>query len=330
MYISKPENNHNVIIEGISRPNRKLSTEVGIAPTIFLRDTVYNSLEDDEIVTILGVLPYDIDKLTKKYPNINLTIKNLAINIPGNKKAITLISGEYASNMQVDYFLGSIAGNSNYQDINNAAISTTPNEKCIGLRLLPGQNFGTGFRIDNCFIWGMNVAYDIGGEHLIMNDCGCRLCNISYRFNGYENEKGMSHPNTLINCCEESCLSSLHFCKSSVNQSINIIDYNMEIRHTEGIWGRKVKAIEEVPGSFRGNITYSANYENYVNRDDIELWEKGSGLNIKTVNLNHKHCGTTSERPSHPNLNQQYYDTSINKMIVYINDKWVDFLGNQV
>ena len=104
----------------------------------------------------------------------------------------------------------------------------------------------------------------------------------------------------------------------------------MEIRNNESIWGRETLAIEETPGSFRGNITFLANRENYINTDDIEFWQPGSGLHFQTRNLAAKLYGTTQERPAKPNIGQDYFDTTINKAIKFINNKWVDCMGNEV
>lgn len=331
LYISKSSVNHSVIIKGMNHPNRVKTYGVGVSPTLRLSDAVYDALADDEKVTILGALPTNLANPSRTYPNLNLTIENLAINVKGNQKAIIMIDGTYCSNMRIDYFMCSpdsdqgTAYNGTGKDF-----KTTPNEGCIGIRTLLGQNFGTGYYINNCFIWGMYVAYDIGGEHLIAQNCGCRLCYYSFRFNGFGNPNLNAHPLTLINCCEESCKASMYFCTGTKNQSVNIVDYNMEIRMNEGAWGRETLAIEETPGSFCGNLTFLANEEDYTNRGSFAFWEDGSGINILTRNLAHKSSGTTAQRPSTPNLNQQYFDTDLNKMIVYINGSWVDMMGVSV
>lgn len=331
LYISKSSVNHSVIIRGMNHPNRVKTYGVGVAPTLRLSDEVYDALADDEKVTILGALPTDLSNPSRTYPNLNLTIENLAINIKGNQKSTIMIDGTYCSNMRIDYFMCSPDSDQNTAyNGTGTDFKTTPNEGCIGIRTLLGQNFGTGYYINNCFIWGMYVAYDIGGEHLIAQNCGCRLCYYSFRFNGFGKPNANSHPLTLINCCEESCKASMYFCSASVKQSVNIVDYNLEIRNSEGAWGRERLAVEEVAGSFCGNITFLANNEDYVNRGNIAFWETGSGIDILTRNLAHKSSGTTSERPTAPNLNQQYFDTTLNKMIVYVDGSWVDMMGVSV
>ena len=332
IYISNPTNNHHIEIVGVSHPNRVGISNIGNSPVIRLSENVYDSLTDTEKVTLFGALPADTDKLTKKYPYLNLTVKNLGFMIPGNKKSITLFDGQYLSNLNINFILCSISDLKTFQEETDR-YSFTPNENCIGLRLLQGMNFGTGYEVKNCFIWGMNVAYDVSGEHLIMENCGCRMCNYSFRFNGYGNEVNTSHPSTLINCCEEACKSSMYFCTSTRNQAIDIIDYNIEYRPSEwkGKFDRTTKAVEETPGSFRGKITFSANKEDYKNADDIAFWENGSGLYMETVNLNHKLAGTTAERKKYaPNLWQKFFDTDLNKLVIYNGTKWVDVNGIEV
>ena len=331
LYVSKSSANHSVIIKGMNHPNRVKTYGVGVSPTLRLSDAVYDALADDEKVTILGALPTDLANPSRTYPNLNLTIENLAINIKGNQKSTIMVDGTYCSNMRIDYFMCSPdSDQSTAYNGTGTDFKTTPNEGCIGIRTLLGQNFGTGYYINNCFIWGMYVAYDIGGEHLIAQNCGCRLCYYSFRFNGFGNSNLNAHPLTLINCCEESCKASMYFCTGTKNQSVNIVDYNMEIRMSEGAWGRETLAIEETPGSFCGTLTFLANEQDYTNRGSFAFWEEGSGINILTRNLAHKSSGTTSERPTAPNLNQQYFDTTLKKMLVYIDDVWVDMNGTPV
>ena len=56
--------------------------------------------------------------------------------------------------------------------------------------------------------------------------------------------------------------------------------------------------------------------ENFRNYQKSEFMFS-SGINILTRNLAHKSSGTTSERPTAPNLNQPYFDTTLNKMICF-------------
>lgn len=275
---------HSVALEGINVPTRNPINNdsdivVGGTATIHLTNTAYQNLGSSEKCSLIGVKPYNSSTL-RKYPYMNFGLKNIAVNIPDNQKPIIMINAVCASNLQIDHVYCAVLGS--YATINNS-----PNSGCIAIRSLLGQNFGAGYFIKNCFVWGCYVGFDLGGEHLIMEDCGCRCCHYTYRFNGFGNEALNSHPNTLINCCEEACTASMYFGTSTKKQAISIIDYNMEIRMTEqsGRWARQTLATEETPGSFRGTVTYSANNENYVNSESIEFWATGSGTYFETRNL---------------------------------------------
>ncbi len=275
---------HSVALEGINVPTRNPINNdsdivVGGTATIHFTNTAYQSLGSSEKCSLIGVKPYNSSTL-RKYPYMNFGLKNIAVNIPDNQKPIIMVNAVCASNLQIDHVYCAVLGS--YATINNS-----PNSGCIAIRALLGQNFGAGYFIKNCFVWGCYVGFDLGGEHLIMQDCGCRCCHYTYRFNGFGNEALNSHPNTLINCCEEACTASMYFCTSTRKQAISIIDYNMEIRMTEqsGRWARQILATEQTPGSFRGTVTYSANNEDYVNSESIEFWATGSGTYFETRNL---------------------------------------------
>lgn len=275
---------HSISLEGMNVPTRNPSENdsgiiVGATATIHMTDTAYQSIASYEKCSLIGVKPYS-SSVPRKYPYMTFGLKNIAVNIPDNQKQIIMVDGMCASNLQIDHVLCAVVGS--YQTINNS-----PNTGCIAIRTLLGTNFGAGYYVKNCFVWGTYVGYDIGGEHLIMEDCGCRLCHYSYRFNGFGNERDNSHPNTLINCCEESCTASMYFATGSRKQAITIIDYNMEIRMSEGggRWARQTLATEQTPGSYRGTVTYSANNEDYTNSESIEFWATGSGTYFETRNL---------------------------------------------
>lgn len=282
--IPQTSTKHSISLEGVNVPTRNPTSDdsgiiVGATATLHLTSAAYNALGSSEKCSLVCVKPYNSSTL-RKYPYMNFGLKNIAINIPDNQKPIIMVDAICASNLQIDAVYCAVLGS--YSTINN-----NPNSGCIAIRTLLGQNFGAGYYVKNCFVWGCYVGYDIGGEHLVMENCGCRLCHYSFRFNGFGDESKNSHPNTLINCCEEACTASMYFGTSTVKQAVTILDYNMEIRLTEqsGRWARATLATEQTPGSFRGTVEYSANNENYVNSDSIEFWASGSGTKFKTRNL---------------------------------------------
>ena len=116
-----------------------------------------------------------------------------------------------------------------------------------------------------------------------------------------------------------------------------MISFNIERveKHTPG--GKLGDCMrEEIPGTWRGNIQYTAQPDwGATNTVDIQLWENdGSGSGFVTRNNAHKPMCTTQERLSYyPSLGQQVFDTDLNKMLICIdphNKKWVDFMGNSI
>jgi hypothetical protein len=270
LFVPNPNVNHDLIIKGISHPNRVGTYKIGGGPTINVSSTAYTAIGSNDTVTVLGA----IGPIT--YPNLNVTIENIGFNTTGTSKKMTIIDLQYFANARINYVL---------MGLSSGAPSDTPNASYIGIRGLPGWNYGCGYTIKNCFLYGLGVAYDIGGEHLIMEGCGCRFCDLTYRFNAYDKPAKMAHPQTLINCCEEECVRSMYFCQSSTKQTITLIDFNIEARPTEyPSFPRSTKAVEQRPGDYRGIITYSANFENYINSSAIDFWETGSGTNFTTIN----------------------------------------------
>lgn len=76
-------------------------------------------------------------------------------------------------------------------------------------------------------------------------------------------------------------------------------------------------------------MTYTTTHDSYKN-SQYKFWEDGNGINILTRDLNAEFSGTTNNRPQFPHNNQQYFDTTLNKMLYYINKHWVDAFGNIV
>lgn len=328
-----PTNHYNVSlikIEGVNFPNVIQPMYFGHCARIDMSQALYDSLEDNEIVNMIGVKPV-IDKIgevSRSSVGCTLSIENVAINIPAPQKKIIGVNCEYAYNMQLK---GVHCGLTEY-----AGDPQTPNGKiinsnidCIGIRTLYGYNWGSGYRIDDCNVRGWGLGFDISGEHLIMQNACARFVNTGFRFGHFGDDTMMSHPNTLINCCEEWLLHGMVFEGNGLGQAVNIIDFNIEDMTSNG-WGRKTLATESVKGAYKGTLTYTTTKDSYKNSQEKFWADDGSGKNIITRDLNDKFSGTTSERPKYPQNNQQYFDTTINKMIYYINGNWVDAMGEVI
>ena len=54
------------------------------------------------------------------------------------------------------------------------------------------------------------------------------------------------------------------------------------------------------------------------------FWEKGSGFNLRTENLDH----SRAERPEFPEYLETYFDKETNKTLTWNGVEWVDAMGN--
>lgn len=324
-----PTNNYNVSlikIEGVNFPNVIQPMYFGHCARLDMSQELYDSLDENEIVSMIGVSPVinGLSKVSRSSVGCTLSIENVAINIPAPQKKIIGVNCEYAYNMQlkgVHCGLTEYAGDP--QEPNGKIINS--NIDCIGIRTLYGYNWGSGYHIDDCNVRGWGLGFDISGEHLIMQNACARFVNTGYRFGHFGDDTMMSHPNTLINCCEEWLLHGMSFEGNGLGQSLNFIDFNIEDMTSNG-WGRKTYATESNPGSYHGTLTYTTTRDSYKNASH-KFWEDGSGINVLTRDLNDKFSGTSGERPQNPQNNQQYFDTTLNKMLYYINGNWVDAMG---
>ena len=328
-----PTNNFNVSlikIEGVNFPNVIQPMYFGHCTRFDMSQELYDSLGENEIVSIIGVKPVisGSGKVSRSSVGCTLSAENIAINIPAPQKKIIGVNCEYAYNMQlkgVHCGLTEYAGDP--QEPNGKIINS--NIDCIGIRTIYGYNWGSGYHIDDCNVRGWGLGFDISGEHLIMQNACARFVNTSYRFGHFGDDEMMSHPNTLINCCEEWLLHGMVFEGNGLGQAVNIIDFNIEDMSSNG-WGRKTLATESVKGAYKGTLTYTTTKDSYKNSQEKFWADDGSGKNIITRDLNDKFSGITSERPKYPQNNQQYFDTTVNKMLYFINGKWVDAMGTVI
>lgn len=269
-------NQRNISIEGMNPPARKIN---GKNPTqtaiINVTSSCLNSLNGfSGRVSVLGY-----NGLSRQYPKYTLTCKNLAFLLQDNQHSIICVDAKYYSALFVEnvqcfiYSDGTTTDGADYQ---------LPNPDCIAIRGLDGSNLGTGYRISNCFVFGFGVAYDINGEHLIMEQCGTRFCDYSYRFGKDRGTGANLHDLTLINCCHEFSRRYPYFC--GVGQAINFINYNVEEHHS-GTFAHLSRAYEDSDGSYYGDITYTISNSSSWQNISGSFFEEGSGSRFKARNL---------------------------------------------
>ena len=213
----------------------------------------------------------------------------------------------------------------------------------VGIRCTAGNPSGIGHEITHVSCSGFYEGFQIGGEHIVATECLGRDCYYTYTFGNYEYDMGvMEHPITLINCADELSASLPLFNRCGDyeqtnkygKQAITMIDYNIEIRPYENPTLSDILPAEEVtPGAFCGYISFAANDQarSLYNIPNVQFWKSGSGQNFKTVNSVHRLGGKTSTRSTYtPQYMQQYFDTTLNKLLIYNGTEWVDANGQAI
>ena len=312
--IANENDQREIIIEGVNAPYRTSGT-MGItgSPVLHLTQSAYDLLGVYDTFTMIGTIP-NIATGNFTYPGRSLITKNIGIMFPNNQKKMIGIDAYYCTIFKCDSIIVSL--NLSQENIKY------PVSGCIGINGIQTIMYGEGYRMDNCFVYGMRVAYNCSGEHLIMIGCGARFCSYPFIVGLGTGGQG-THPQTLINCCDECCTYGIRFIGGigSTDQSVSLIDYNTEYDQG-GYWMKKVFAQEETPGVYSGVITFTSTwsqqgeYSGVYKNTDAQFWESGSGINFRTVNTHDLISGTTSNRPVCPNLYQRYFDTTLGKEVL--------------
>jgi hypothetical protein len=219
-------------------------------------------------------------------------------------------------------------------------------EGCIGLTMTDGSN-NSFSSYTHVYATGFYEGIQVGGEHVVMTQCGALMNFYGYTFGNYEINCGANHPIVMIECMDERNVNLPLFNKCGDHdgkghrmqgeQEVTMVSLNIERLAAQTPGGKLGDVMREVhPGTWRGNIEFSAQPAwCHLNEKHFQLWENdGSGSGFKTRNSVHKLICTTEERLSYyPMLAEQIFDTDLNKMVICIDPekkKWVDFNGNEV
>lgn len=204
----------------------------------------------------------------------------------------------------------------------------------VGLRSYNGYSTGTQNMMERIYTEGFYTGFQLGSEHVICNNLGARMNHIGYTFGEYYYTYGtFDHPITLINCCDEHSCKLPQFIHNGLpggnkpsKQEVDMISFNIEI-------DPKIfedYATESTPDSFCGRIEYTIGGVGENVTDYWKFWKEGSGHLFQTRNMAMAYVGTTATRKSYnAEFNQSYYDTDLNKMLWFVNGKWVDANGNR-
>ena len=314
-------------LEGVGSPTRINIGELN-STKIHISDTCYDNLDDNTQVSLIRTVNN----------KVNLTIRGIGFITKANQKPVIYLNGHEANNMNVNDVL---IYHENYGD------KILANTKSIGVKGVRGSNPGVKYEWKDVFVYGCHEGFRCSGEHLILYSCGARLCTYGYTFAGKPASGTYTHPITLINCCDEINANMPYFgidligkteVLENTRQAITFIDFNLEWSEEDSpIGGARDYAKEYEPNRFIGSIEYSIEspYGYTDNAKLVPFWTKGHGIGFKSRNQAHFLAGTSAERQSYSNNNaanymQTYFDTTLNKMVVFDGEIWKDFNGNAV
>ena len=320
-------------------------TGIGFSPKgksgtrFILTENAYNSIGEQEEVTLFrsAYSSYNYHYSSPKF-------KNFTVELHDNQKKVTVFDMFYSWRMEFKsvaiygFRVNGITGRPNQLAV----------EGCTGIRMLDGSNYGFENRLDDVACIGFYEGFKVGGEHIIMTNCSAIYNVYGYTFGNYRWSEGTAfvHTNTLINCCDERNVNLPKFYNSGYcgttsssdyagKQRINLIDFIIE-RYKEATIGGELGQLATIDNNdmYYGDIVFTMlnPYAGLKNMTDVPFFEVGHGTNFNVKNGAHKLIGDSATRLSYGNCNnfQQYYDTTLNKMLYYINNKWVDGNGIQV
>lgn len=276
----------------------------------------------------------------------SLYIEDLAILIPSNQRKITAIDCRYMNNAKVEN-VRIAAMKNGYDDYTSGGYPKVAVEDCVGIRFMSGSNSGNHQNFYNVGALGFYEGFKIGAEHVVAINLYALYCVYGYTFGNYGWYGNFNHDITLINCCDEKnvnlplfndCGRKTGYSATSTGgpQAISLIDFNMERYESGGCPGGVIGdyAKETTPGKFRGTIEFTMMTSLSSNAVDKPFWTDGHGKNFVTRNRAHALSGSSTVRRGYkPTYLQQFYDTTVGKMLWCVDTAtptWKDAQGNTV
>lgn len=306
---------------------------------IYVTEKALNSIADNTKHSVIMCMPS-----TKDNSVVRFDVQNVMIALANNQHPIVAVNLQYGDCGECKNIYMTASG---LYDNSEAGIKTGTSvrdnaiEGVIALRSYHGYTIGDTVRFDNICAFGFYTAFQLGCEHAIYNNLRSRFCHTGYTFGEYHTELvrgAFDHPMTLINCCDEQSiqgpvfawnglinkeLSNTHNVKDRKLQSVTFIDFNYETPSN--------KAYEVEPGTFCGLILYHPSDGTFGGMPNYSFWKEGSGKNFTTINLTQANGGTSELRKSYgTHYMQHFFDTDLNKEVIFNGANWVDCLGNIV
>ena len=284
---------------------------------LFVSQDALNSIDTSKQYEVISALP------STNSPNNVIHLTEFEVRLATNQKPVVCIDLFNFGRARLDRIKCIAYTNTN-------ASLTKAVKGCIGIRMLNGSNNGQENNFNSCGCSGFYEAFQIGGEHVVMNNCSAIKNVYGYTFGNYTYQRAFNHAITLINCCDERDVNLPYFHSNTGTQRINLIDFCIE-RYASatpgGVLGNLAK--ESKNGMFSGDISFTVMDDSATNVVNIPFFEKGNGKNFKVRNSIHALSGTTKLRESYAaNQGQTYYDTDLKCLMYYLNDEWVKIAGN--
>lgn len=284
---------------------------------LFVSQDALNSIDTSKQYEVISALP------STNSPNNVIHLTEFEVRLATNQKPVVCIDLFNFGRARLDR-IKCIA----YTNTNASLIKAV--KGCIGIRMLNGSNNGQENNFNSCGCSGFYEAFQVGGEHVVMNNCSAIKNVYGYTFGNYTYQRAFNHAITLINCCDERDVNLPYFNSNTGTQRVNLIDFCIE-RYASatpgGVLGSLAK--ESKNGMFSGDISFTVMDDSATNVVNIPFFEKGNGKNFKVRNSIHALSGTTKLRESYAaNQGQTYYDTDLKCLMYYLNDEWVKIAGN--
>ena len=156
-----------------------------------------------------------------------LTVRDLSITLPDNRKNIICIDGFHLGALNVDDVrLGTLHFNRPMDPEQEFHVGVPG---CIGIRGVQGSNNGSETIFSSTYAIGLGTGFALSGEHLVCIQLGAIGNIYGYTFNAFAPQVGVwCHPITLINCCDEVSANYPYFGPNPYGQNVNLINFNME------------------------------------------------------------------------------------------------------
>ena len=274
------------------------------------------------------------------YSGAVLNLENITMTLAHNQKAVRCIDLRRCDRVQMKNVRLRGKRDNTYLGVTDMA-----KEGCIGLTMTDGSN-NFIVRYDNVTSGDFYEGIQVGGEHVVMLNCAAAHNVYGYTFGNYDFNCGYNHPITMINCCDERNVNLPLFNQCGDHgrdgniliggQEVSMISFNIERLATQTPGGKLGDVMREIhPGAFCGRIEYTLQPDwNHTNETNFKLFENGSGIGFRAINMTHKPvCGTEERLSYYPTVGQQIFDTDLNKLLTCIDaetKKWVDANGTVV